>query len=125
MKDDSVLNNIDSSDADNIRQIAKNIVSAVDPLSVILFGSFAKGTHREDSDYDFYVVIPNDGSVNDASFKAYRSAVQIQRRPVDIVVGTKNRFDRYGHSPDSLYIEGEVMRSGAVLYDAGRERTAV
>ena len=33
------------------------IFSEVNPLKVILFGSFANGTYMDESDYDFYLVI--------------------------------------------------------------------
>ena len=107
----------DKSSAENIQAIAQCFVRQLDPLKVFLFGSFAVGKYTDESDYDFYIVIPDGASVGEASDKAYKSIRYVQDCPVDIVVGTKSRFDRIGPSQDSLFVEGEVYRNGILLYD--------
>jgi len=42
-----------------ISEIVKTILSVVPALEIYIFGSHANGTAREDSDYDFYVVVPD------------------------------------------------------------------
>jgi predicted nucleotidyltransferase len=42
-----------------IKEIVDTILNAVPALEIYLLGSFANGTAKEDSDYDFYVVIPD------------------------------------------------------------------
>ena len=44
-----------------LEQIKEIIRNTVDPEGIYLFGSFAYGEPREDSDYDIYVVLPDDG----------------------------------------------------------------
>ncbi|MDR0619236.1 MAG: nucleotidyltransferase domain-containing protein [Bacteroidales bacterium] len=48
---------------DDIKQELKDITSAViknvEPEAIYLFGSYAYGTPRNDSDIDIYVVVPN------------------------------------------------------------------
>lgn len=107
----------DRASIDNIRAITQCFIRQLDPVKVFLFGSFAAGTYTDESDYDFYIVIPDGSSVGEASDKAYKAIRYVQNRPVDIVVGTKSRFDRIGPSKDSLYVEGEVYRNGILLYD--------
>ena len=102
---------------ENIREITKCFVSQVNPLKVILFGSFAEGTYTDESDYDFYLVIEDGRNVSDTMDKAYDAVMYVKKRPVDIVVGTNSRFERKGKSKHSLMVEGEVQRNGILLYD--------
>lgn len=102
---------------ENIREITKCFVSQVNPLKVILFGSFAAGTYTDESDYDFYLVIEDGRNVSDTMDKAYDAVMYVKKRPVDIVVGTNSRFERKGKSKHSLMVEGEVQRNGILLYD--------
>ena len=107
----------DNESLDNIREMTKCFVSQVNPLKVILFGSFANGTYTDESDYDFYLVIDDGRSVGEATDEAYNSVMYVKKRPVDIVVGTNSRFERKGNSKHSLMVEGEVQRNGILLYD--------
>lgn len=108
----------DSKAAQNIMDLTECFISSVDPLKIFLFGSFANGTYTDSSDYDFYIVIDDDKSIYNTSFLANKSVRNIMKRPVDIVIGTNSRFQKFGKSEDSLMIEGEVQRNGLLLYDA-------
>jgi len=105
----------------NIREMTDCFVSQVDPLKIILFGSYANGTYTEDSDFDFYLVIDDGRSVGQATDNAYHSIINIKRRPVDIVVGTNSRFEQKRKSRHSLMVEGEVERNGILLYEQGQQ----
>ena len=107
----------DSEYIDNIKEMTQCFVSQINPLKVILFGSFANGTYTDESDYDFYIVIPDGINVSDATDEAYNSGLYIKKRPVDIVVDTNLRFKIKGKSKHSLMVEGEVQRNGILLYD--------
>ncbi|MCC8082115.1 MAG: nucleotidyltransferase domain-containing protein [Lachnospiraceae bacterium] len=97
-----------------INAIKERICSTVMPRRVYLFGSFAKGTYNDDSDYDFYVVVPDDaGDKIELSQKAYKSLRGIRRRPVDIVVGYESSFDRRAQSNT---LEKIVKQEGILLY---------
>lgn len=108
----------DASAIHNISEMTDCIVSQVVPLKVIFFGSFADGTYTDTSDYDFYIVVPDGSNIREKSNRAYKAVRYVKQRPVDIVIGTKSRYDRYGNSSDSLFVEGEVYRKGIVLYDS-------
>ena len=72
-----------------IRLIADRLKKSVEPQKIYLFGSFARGEERADSDYDFCLVMPD--SISDkiaVSQNAYRSLRGLKRRSVDIVVGS-------------------------------------
>ena len=89
-------------------------VEQLSPLSVYLFGSYADGSFDEDSDLDFYIVV-DDSHTDMLSLisKAYKSVRGVRTRPVDILVGTKSKFDELKHSPT---VENEVFRKGVMLY---------
>lgn len=101
---------------DEIREITRRFVEALHPEKIILFGSYAKDTYREDSDYDFYIVMPDDTTEKlcFVSQKAYRSLWGMRdRKPVDILVRRQNVFEERSKRAT---IERTVFREGVVLY---------
>ena len=107
----------DKSARENILQIADSFVTAVHPLQIILFGSFADGTYNDESDYDFYLVVDDGASLHDTCSRAHRAASEVKERPVDIVVGHDSYFERKGRMENTLMVEGEVHKKGVLLYD--------
>ena len=64
-----------------INAIKDRICMTIMPKRIYLFGSFAKDTYNEDSDYDFYVVVPDDaGNKIELSQKAYKSLCTSQQK---------------------------------------------
>ena len=97
-----------------INEIKERICSTVMPKRIYLFGSFAKDTYNDDSDYDFYVVVPdNAGDQIELSQKAYKSLRGIRKRPVDIVVGYETSFDQRAKANT---LEKVVKQEGILLY---------
>ena len=75
----------------DIQIILNRLIETLSPISVYLFGSFANGNYNNDSDYDFYIIMPDDsGNMIDLSQKAYKSLKGLQRRPVDIVLNSES-----------------------------------
>lgn len=101
---------------DEIREMTRRFVEALHPVKIILFGSYAKDTYREDSDYDFYIIMPDDTKQNmiDATTAAYMSIDNMyDRKPVDILMNTQGKFE---NRKNRLTIEKVVNREGVVLY---------
>ncbi len=97
-----------------INQIKNQFISELSPLKIYLFGSFAEGTPREDSDFDFYIVVSDDSmNLADLTAKAYKSIRSVRNRAVDIVIGTESRFES---RKNRTGIENEVMTKGVLLY---------
>ena len=84
----------DRDSVENIQELARKFVKKVNPIKIVLFGSFAKGSYTEDSDYDFYLVVDDDRNIAEATREAYRASIYLKKRPVDIVVGTNSRFEK-------------------------------
>lgn len=104
--------------AENIKELVQVFVNKVDPIKVLLFGSYAKGSYTDDSDYDFYLVIDDGRDVMETMRQARRASINIKKRPVDIVVGTNSRFESKRRMADyTQMIEGEVERDGILLYE--------
>ena len=97
-----------------IKEIQNLIVDTVPTLQIYLFGSHAKGTQQADSDYDLYVVIPDD-SIRplDATRKISMALRSVRKRPIDILVGSESKFNKF----KNIYsIEKEVLNTGVKLY---------
>ena len=102
-----------------IEEMKKHLVDQLLPMQIYLFGSFANKTYTDESDIDFYIIV-RDG-VSDLAAettKAYKAIRRIKQRPVDIIVGTKSRFEERKQIPS---VENEVYQKGVLLYDAGSE----
>ena len=100
---------------DEIRGIAKRLAETLSPSKIYLFGSYAKDIYREDSDYDLYVLVPdNAGHPLDLATQGYRSLRGMQRKPVDLLVGRETSFQKRSQMPT---IEREVKRDGVLLYE--------
>lgn len=95
--------------------INERLKMVMNPNRIYLFGSYAKDTFHEGSDYDFYLVMPDDaGNEILLGQKAYRSLHGIRKTPVDIVVGHESAFEQLKLQPT---IEREVARDGVLLYE--------
>lgn len=103
-----------------IEEMKKHFIEKLFPIQIYLFGSYANNTYTDMSDLDFYIIV-NDGVSDIAAetTKAYKAVRSIKRHPVDIVVGTKSRFESRKGIPS---VENEVYQKGVLLYDAGNER---
>lgn len=103
-----------------IEELTSHIVEQLLPLQIYLFGSYASNTFTKESDFDFYIIVPDTVSdIPAETTNAYKSIRRVKQRPVDIVVGTVSRFEARKETPS---IENEVYRKGVLLYDAASQR---
>ena len=98
-----------------IGEMVRRIVERVHPLQIILFGSYARGDARQDSDVDLLVVMP-DGTPKHDTAVALRGILAGVGLPKDLVVTTPSEIADRGN------IVGTVLRpalqEGKVLYAA-------
>ena len=101
---------------DHIKYLASLIVQRLQPLRIYLFGSFAEGRNTEDSDYDFYVVMPDSEERNtlDLITEAQRSLRHRKKRPVDVLIGKQSHFEKLKNA--GLTLESDVARKGVIVY---------
>ena len=82
-----------------MNKIRDVIIETISTMQIYLFGSHAYGQLHEDSDYDIYVVLPDDGP-----------------RPLEAMqdIPPKSRFD---HRQGAPTLEKTLFEKRALLYD--------
>jgi len=101
----------------DIQNIADVIGRAVPAEQIYLFGSHAYGQPHANSDYDFFLVIP-DGAMHplDAMQQAQRALARRKRTvPIDILAATKSTFVRNRLLRNT--VERQVDQKGVLLYE--------
>jgi len=99
-----------------ISNIVEAIRNAIPVEKIYLFGSFAYGKPNENSDYDFFVVIPDNGlRPLEAMQKARKALIPLNRqKAVDILADYNTRFyDRKEYNT----LERKIFNEGVVLYE--------
>jgi predicted nucleotidyltransferase len=99
-----------------LQAIVETIVQVAQPERVILFGSRAKGTARDESDYDFLVVVRGIRNEREVSRRIYRALMDKRvGAAVDVVVVNTGTLEQHGESP--YYIYQQALREGRVFYE--------
>ncbi len=95
--------------------IAEKLKQSLNPLRIYLFGSYARDDFNAKSDYDFYIIVPDENYDNiEQTNIAYCSLIGMKRKPVDIVIGNKSLFERRKKINS---IEKTVAGEGVLLYE--------
>jgi predicted nucleotidyltransferase len=97
-------------------EIVERLVRALAPQRVYLFGSRARGDGGRDSDFDLLIVVPASDLPGHARDRIALRALRGLRVPVDVLVLTREEFDRKRNVVCSL--PATVDREGRVLYAA-------
>ena len=85
------------------------------PRKIILFGSYARGTAKEDSDIDLLIVLnKTKNKINDAV--RLNRLLSPLRLSVDLVVVDSETYNYWSDTPGNVYYEAHS--SGKVLYEA-------
>jgi len=97
-----------------IQQIAEVIRQAVPAEQIYLFGSHAYGEPHEHSDYDFFVVIPDNAMRPiEAMQQAQRAIYPLRLNvPVDVLATTRSDFNQM---KDLITLEHTVNQRGILL----------
>ena len=102
------------SDSRPLQEIVNIIVEIAKPEQVILFGSRAKGTAREESDYDLMVVVRDVQNEREISRRIYRALLERKVGvAVDVVVVNSGTLERYKESP--FYIYRQALQAGETV----------
>ena len=96
-----------------IRRMTDVMVEQFAPISVILFGSRARGDADGHGDVDLLIVMP-DGTDEKETYVAMYVALQHSPLPKNILVNTQERVERCGRMLGS--VQRAALREGARLY---------
>ena len=103
-------------DKQEIEKVATQIGIASDAQSVVLFGSYAKGSVGEDSDVDLLIIAESDLP----RFKRSRVLYKLFRPypfAMDLIVYTPQEIEKGKGSPVSFV--SRALREGEVVYVRG------
>jgi predicted nucleotidyltransferase len=97
-----------------IRAVARQIAEQYKPQKIILFGSYARGNPRPESDVDLLVIM-------DTPLKEWQQSLQIRRSlgvmfGMDLIVRTPKKLAQRVKMGDS-FIQ-DVLKEGKVLYES-------
>ncbi|MCE2509099.1 MAG: nucleotidyltransferase domain-containing protein [Nitrosopumilaceae archaeon] len=84
-----------------IRRMTEIIIKQFDPISIILFGSVARGSADSRSDIDLLVIMPEGTDEQEMQIKI-RTALHHSPIAKDVLVNTQDRFDRYAKLPGTV-----------------------
>jgi len=95
--------------------IKQGVLETVPAEAIYLFGSYAYGTPREDSDLDIFVVIPDSVKENpiEVEIEIMDKVFRKVSRPVDMLVGRSSIFHYRKQGPT---LQKVIAQQGRLLY---------
>lgn len=101
--------------SNKVNQLVKDIVEAVHPLRIILFGSTARNTATQASDIDVLVVMPEGVHRRKTAQQLYRQIIGLGT-PFDVLVATPNDLEKHKNNTGLIY--QTVLQEGVEVYAA-------
>jgi len=99
---------------DLLDEIVARILAVSQPEQIILFGSYARGDARPDSDVDLLVLEAGVTKPRQESVRL-RRALRGLRVPIDVIVATPEQANRYRNAIGLIY--APALKEGKVLYE--------
>ncbi len=97
--------------------LVQELVAAVAPEKIILFGSRAREEAEPDSDIDLLLQVETGANIRDVTKETYRTIRRLDRRPmvdIDIVVKDRAYVERYGDLVGTIV--RPALKEGKVIY---------
>lgn len=99
--------------ASQIQAAVRTLAEVAQPERIVLFGSYARGDAREDSDLDL-LVIESEVADRARQMVRLRRLLRPLRLPVDLVVFSSADVARWGKEPGGVLYW--ALREGKTLY---------
>lgn len=103
-----------------LKEIVRRIVDAADPSMIILFGSYAYGTPRTDSDVDILVIMETDLPRHKRLGPINRALAGLLI-PKDILVYTPAEIEDWKEVPQAFITQ--VLEKGVRVYEKNKKRS--
>ncbi len=101
---------------DALQAAVNTIIEVAQPEQIILFGSRAKGTANEGSDYDCVVTGEDVKNEREISRRIYRALLDSRIGvAVDVVVVTTAKLKR--HTPSPFFVYRQALKEGKLCYE--------
>lgn len=97
-----------------LEDIIEKITSAAEVKKIYIFGSYARGEERKDSDIDIYAVVPDSCVDTLETGVAIRRALFWLELPKDVLVKREKMFE--ADSKRFASIESDVINEGVLIY---------
>jgi len=109
------MNRINAQIQKELDLITKNVLLAVPAEAIYLFGSYAYGVPKKDSDLDIYVVVPDYIEKNplDISAEIMTSLYKKTKLPLDLLVGKSSVFNSRKDAPT---LQKTIAQKGMRIY---------
>ena len=101
-------------DVTPIRGLLDRIIGELEPIVIRLFGSRARGSARAGSDWDLFVVVPDDLPAADDPFTGYRLRRETGVR-ADVVLCPASEYGEDRDTPNTLAYE--AAHFGVTIYE--------
>ena len=98
-----------------LQEVVKRIVSTINPVRIILFGSYAYGKPKKWSDLDILVIVDRVSSSRREERIKIRALLQDLLIPKDIIVATVSDVEEWKNVSQAFLIS--IIRKGRVLYE--------
>lgn len=98
-----------------LQEVVERIVSAINPVKIILFGSYAYGRPKKGSDLDILVIIDKLTSTRREERIKIRTLMQDMLISKDIILVTTDDVEEWKNVSQAFITS--VIRKGRVLYE--------
>ena len=97
-----------------LEEIKDAIVAEIKPDKIILFGSYARGDHNEQSDIDLMILKKNPGNVRQVASRTY-ICLRFVQKPLDIFVMDTDLYYKSINRNGLIY--KTINQEGKMLYE--------
>jgi predicted nucleotidyltransferase len=99
-----------------ISLITNFIIKAINPLEIVLFGSYARNTANEQSDLDIFIMLENEPQRSEKKqiLKDIRLKLFDIGYPVDIIINSKERYEKFKKYVGTIFYD--INKEGVVLW---------
>lgn len=101
-------------DSNKIHEITTRIASKFNPEKIILFGSYASGTQKDDSDLDLLIIQETDLPPQNRGYDIRMSLLGMMI-PFDILIYTKSEYEKEKENQFSFL--SSAIKNSKVLYE--------
>ena len=100
---------------EKVQKVIQSLIKTYNPIYIYSFGSYARGTVHDDSDFDVMVVIDEfddkPWTVTSRAYEGYRGVLM----PVDLIVYDKKKYEACKN--DTTTFCYSIVKKGKLMYE--------